>query len=194
MSLKSLLLKIIKLPYSYLKKVYNLFVPSLKLYYTNKNYRMRADYGYLYDKSKIIDNLILYEAYHGRSISGNPYAIYKQLLNDPNFKDFKHVWVVDTYDNPSIKEVEHNPNTSFVKIHSKEYLKVLVKAKYLINNTSFGHYFQKKKEGQIYINTWHGTPLKTLGKDVKSSDITGHKNIQRNFLHADYFISLINIQ
>lgn len=188
MSLKSLLLKIIKLPYSYLKKVYNLFVPSLKLYYTNKNYRMRADYGYLYDKSKIKDNLILYEAYHGRSISGNPYAIYKQLLNDPNFKDFKHVWVVDTYDNPSIKEVEHNPNTSFVKIHSKEYLKVLVKAKYLINNTSFGHYFQKK-EGQIYINTWHGTPLKTLGKDVKSSDITGHKNIQRNFLHVDYFIS-----
>lgn len=59
MSLKSLLLKIIKLPYSYLKKVYNLFVPSLKLYYTNKNYRMRADYGYLYDKSKIKDNLIL---------------------------------------------------------------------------------------------------------------------------------------
>ena len=41
---------------------------------------------------------------------------------------------------------------------------------------------------KIYINTWHGTPLKTLGKDMEGP-IGQHKNIQRNFLHSDYILS-----
>ncbi len=48
-------------------------------------------------------------------------------------------------------------------------------------------YFIKRKE-QIYINTWHGTPLKTLGLDIKDANIADHKNIQRNFLHTDYML------
>ena len=39
-------------------------------------------------------------------------------------------------------------------------------AKYLFNDTSFLWYFVKK-EGQVYFNTWHGTPFKTLGKSIK---------------------------
>ncbi|WP_313467430.1 glycosyltransferase, partial [Carnobacterium sp.] len=53
--------------------------------------------------------------------------------------------------------------------------------------TSFMPYFIKRKE-QIYINTWHGTPLKTLGLDIKDANIADHKNIQRNFLHTDYML------
>ena len=179
---------IIKKPIVLLKKTYNLFVPSILTYARDKSFRMRAIYANYYDKLSIDENIILYEAYHGRSITGNPYAIYKSLLNDPKYKNFKHVWTVNNLSNPSIKINEKNHNTSFVVIHSKEYLRILNKAKYIINNTSFGHYFQKK-EGQVYINTWHGTPLKTLGKDVGAANISEHKNIQKNFLHADYFVS-----
>ncbi len=35
------------------------------------------------------------------------------------------------------------------------------------------------------MNTWHGTPLKTLGLDIKGSGWADHKNIQRNLLQAD---------
>lgn len=39
------------------------------------------------------------------------------------------------------------------------YVEALASCKYLINNVTFPQYFIKR-EGQIYINTWHGTPLK----------------------------------
>lgn len=38
------------------------------------------------------------------------------------------------------------------------------------------------------MNTWHGTPIKTLGKDMKG-EIGQHKNIQRNFMHCDYILN-----
>ncbi|MGW6083743.1 CDP-glycerol glycerophosphotransferase family protein, partial [Bacillus subtilis] len=97
------------------------------------------------------------------------------------------VWALNDQDNPYANKYKGLKNVRFVKVHSEEYIKYLTKAKYLINNVTFPTYFQKKDE-QIYINTWHGTPLKTLGKDMEGP-IGQHKNIQRNFLHSDYILS-----
>jgi CDP-glycerol glycerophosphotransferase len=66
-------------------------------------------------------------------------------------------------------------------------LKYLATAKYLINNTTFPSYFNKR-DGQIYINTWHGTPLKHMGKDINDGGFAHYKNILRNFLHCDYLV------
>ena len=57
-------------------------------------------------------------------------------------------------------------------------------SEYLINNSSFPVYFVKRDE-QKYIQTWHGTPLKTLGKDMRLG-IESMYNVQHNFLQADY--------
>ena len=103
------------------------------------------------------------------------------------YKNFTHVWALNDQDNPYAQKYKGLKNVRFVKVHSEEYIKYLTKAKYLINNVTFPTYFQKKDE-QIYINTWHGTPLKTLGKDMEGP-IGQHKNIQRNFLHSDYILS-----
>ena len=40
-------------------------------------------------------------------------------------------------------------------------MEALATSKNLINDTSFMPYFIKRDE-QRYLNTWHGTPLKTL--------------------------------
>ena len=53
----------------------------------------------------------------------------------------------------------------FVKYKSKEYCKELATVKYLVNNVSFPSYFLKR-EGQVLIDTWHGTPLKNMGFDI----------------------------
>ena len=43
------------------------------------------------------------------------------------------------------------------------------------------------KEGQIFINTWHGTPLKVMGFDnVPEQHRLG--NVQHTFLSADYLL------
>src|SRR5699024_11351607 len=81
-----------------------------------------------------------------------------------------------------------HPRVTVVTYQSQEYAKYLATAKYLINNTSFPFYVHKRRE-QIYANVWHGTPLKTMGMDIKQRGFADHKNIQRNFLFTDYFIS-----
>ena len=63
---------------------------------------------------------------------------------------------------------------------------MLATAKYLINDTSFGPYLQKKK-GQVYLNTWHGTPLKALGRKIQNESYE-ISNVQKNFVSADFIL------
>ena len=77
--------------------------------------------------------------------------------------------------------------TIVIEIGSSEYRKVLAHAKYLINNVSFNMDFIKKAD-QIYLNTWHGTPLKCLGRNIQNDSFECN-NAQRNFLLCDYLIA-----
>ncbi|AYK58733.1 CDP-glycerol glycerophosphotransferase family protein [Bacillus subtilis subsp. subtilis] len=158
-----------------------------KTYTNNKNFKRTVEYTRNFKKNKIDPHIIFYESYHGKAMNDNPYAIFKYLVNNEEYKNFTHVWALNDQDNPYANKYKGLKNVRFVKVHSEEYIKYLTKAKYLINNVTFPTYFQKKDE-QIYINTWHGTPLKTLGKDMEGP-IGQHKNIQRNFLHSDYILS-----
>ncbi|ARC69866.1 CDP-glycerol glycerophosphotransferase family protein [Bacillus sp. GM2] len=158
-----------------------------KTYTNNKKFKRTVKFARNFKKNRIDQNIIFYESYHGKAMNDNPFAIFKHLINNEEYKNFTHIWALNDQDNPYAQKYKGLKNVRFVKVHSEEYIKYLTKAKYLINNVTFPTYFQKK-EGQIYINTWHGTPLKTLGKDMEGP-IGQHKNIQRNFLHSDYILS-----
>ena len=59
-------------------------------------------------------------------------------------------------------------------------------SKFLVNDSTFLHFFIKRDE-QVYLNTWHGTPLKNMGKSVeKECHIIG--NIQKNLYSCDYLL------
>lgn len=73
-----------------------------------------------------------------------------------------------------------------VLVKSRKYFKVLATAKYLFTDTSFLRSFVKR-EGQVLTNTWHGTPIKYMGADVKDR-IYAMGNVQRNLMCADYLI------
>ena len=130
------------------------------------------------------DSIILYESYHGKSMTCNPYALFLTMLDDNRFQNFMHIWILT---DANVKRYKELPNVKIVKRNSIKHAYYLVKAKYLINNTTFLPYINIKKE-QVYINTWHGTPLKTLGKDVKFS-YGNSKNVCKNLLQTDFFIS-----
>ena len=61
---------------------------------------------------------------------------------------------------------------------SLSYYKVLSQAGYLVNDTTFPGRFIKK-DGQIYLNTWHGTPLKKMGRDNRPEAVS-MGNVLRN--------------
>lgn len=73
-----------------------------------------------------------------------------------------------------------------VKANSRQYYKCLATAKYLFTDTTFSHAFIKKN-GQIITNTWHGTPLKCMGREVHDRAYA-IGNVQRTLLYSDYLV------
>lgn len=142
-------------------------------------------YAEYLESLRVNKNIILYESFHGASISCNPLGIFKYLLTQQEHKKKKHIWVINsTYDIP--EELSSLSNVIFVKHGSELYLRYLATAGYLINNNTFPAYFIRRS-GQKYLNTWHGTPLKTLGIDIPQKPFE-HKNVLRNILQCTHII------
>lgn len=148
-----------------------------------------ARYRKYYDKLPIKTNTIFYESRDGKSINDSPYAIFLYLLENQKFKDYTHIWSYQ--ESPEIHYVMDQfsslSNVIFVERNTKEYVKWLAQAEYLLNNATFQPYFTTKK-GQTYINTWHGTPLKNMGFDIPGKQSIS-QNVVRNFYQSDYLIS-----
>lgn len=164
-----------------------LLLNPLRKFLFHSSYRQRALYTKTWKTKPVNENMVFYEAYHGASMTGNPYAVFTYLLEDLKYQHLHHVWaLVDESHVPS--SIRFNPRVTIVQYKGRDYAKYLAMAKYLINDTSFPFYFHKREE-QVYANIWHGTPLKTMGMDIKQRGFANHKNIQRNFLFTDYLVS-----
>lgn len=144
-----------------------------------------------YESSKVVSNTILYESRDGKAFSDSPYAFFAYFANHPEQDDYQHTWVYDGNVDLTLakKLLPHHKlkSVKFVKRNTKEYGQALLTSEYLINNSTFQPWFIKK-ENQVYVNTWHGTPLKKMGFDIEDNP-KGSQNVLRNFLMADYLIS-----
>nr|WP_280518584.1 CDP-glycerol glycerophosphotransferase family protein [Lederbergia wuyishanensis] len=158
-------------------------------YLLRENKRRVYQYARYYEKSNVRKCTILYESREGKSITDNPYAMFKYMLNNPKFKQYTHIWSVQELEplKTVISKYKDYPNVKFVQRNSKAYIKYLATCQYLINNSTFPSYFIPKTE-QTYINTWHGTPLKKMGYDIPGNPIQTH-NVVRNFLSSDFILS-----
>lgn len=123
------------------------------------------------------DNIIVFEAFSGRSLCDSPLALYEELKTN---KDLKFVWVVKKITEEH-REIRTN-NTRFVKFKSKEYFYLYAKAKYWLTNCRLP-YELYKKDNQVYIQCWHGTPLKKIGCDIT---IGSNKKVSLNALKSSY--------
>lgn len=107
----------------------------------------------------IDEKKILFMAFHGRGILDNPKAIYLEFISEQRFEDYSIIWVLND------KTKELIPRGKTVRYQSLFYFYYLAKSKYWIVNCKLPEYVHKKKD-QIYIQTWHGVPLKKIGMDV----------------------------
>lgn len=124
-------------------------------------YRIRTN-GMNIDEKKIV-----FIAFNGKSYTCTPKAVYEYMLSTELYSDYKFVWVVRDID--KYEYLTLNQNTTIVKNRTKEYEKALASAKYWICNYRIYDYIYPKKD-QIYVQCWHGTPLKRLGYDIEHSD------------------------
>ncbi|WP_217145438.1 bifunctional glycosyltransferase/CDP-glycerol:glycerophosphate glycerophosphotransferase [Streptomyces sp. AC627_RSS907] len=121
------------------------------------------------------DDLVLFSAYWSRSVSCNPAAIDAELARlAPRMR---RVWAVRAENVADVPK-----GVRVVRVGSREYWSAVARAKYLVNNVNFPDAVVKR-EGQVHVQTHHGTPLKTMGLDQQkypaSTDMDFDKLLER---------------
>ncbi|WP_347351693.1 glycosyltransferase [Intrasporangium sp.] len=134
-------------------------------------------------------DLVLFESFSGSGALCNPEALFRAMVADPEYSRKRLVWVLRRPRRHSAIQQEFavDHRVSFVKYRSPAYFKVLATAGLLINNATFPPEFNKRPD-QVYLNTWHGTPLKRMGFE-EPDGAHASRNVLRNFLQADYLLS-----
>ena len=134
----------------YNKVVYNIYYYLMSFCINILKFFIRAD-----------DKLILFNSFAGRKFDDSPKAIFEILKSDKRFINKRIVWAF------------HNPATfgriegaDSIRTDSFSYFLTVLRARVWISNSSVERGLSFKKKGTFYLNTWHGTPLKKMGKDI----------------------------
>lgn len=171
----------------------------MRIFKKIKNYKAKASkfffawtrYPKYIKKLKIQDNLIMIEADGGNKFDGNCYYIAKELGQNGKYANFKVSISVRQRlvrsTTQKIAEFNTNGNLSVITLRDRNYYKTLASAKYFFTDTSMHPHFIKK-DGQIIINLWHGTPLKTLGIDDKET-FYRNGNTFKSFIVSDFVLA-----
>lgn len=123
------------------------------------NKLIKYSYQMFYIFIPVNKKTVLFIAYHGRGYLCNPKAIHQYMCESEEYQDYNFVWAIKKNKQANI------PNAKVVRYYSLSYFYYLARSKYWIFNCKMPAYLQKKKN-QVYLQTWHGTPLKRLAHDI----------------------------
>ncbi|CEG29090.1 bifunctional glycosyltransferase/CDP-glycerol:glycerophosphate glycerophosphotransferase [Bacillus sp. B-jedd] len=133
-------------------------------------------------KLSLKENWVVFESHMGKQYSDSPKYLYEELLRTG--RKYTYIWSLEEPDavdipGPAIK----------VQRNSLKHFYYLARAKYWIDNQGIAHLLKKKK-GQVYVQTWHGTPLKRMGYDQKAlPSPTELSRLSRQTNAWNYFVS-----
>lgn len=107
------------------------------------------------------DKMILFISFHGKGFSDNPKALYLYMKKQEEYKDYKFIWAIKHHKKKNI----NIQGAKVIEYFSIPYFYYLARSKYWFVNCKLPAYVLKK-DSQIYLQTWHGTPLKRLAHDI----------------------------
>ncbi|WP_353989821.1 bifunctional glycosyltransferase family 2 protein/CDP-glycerol:glycerophosphate glycerophosphotransferase [Pediococcus argentinicus] len=133
-------------------------------------------------------NIVIFESFFGTQFSDSPRAIYEYMKeNNPEYKLY---WNVNR---KNIDYFKQNKIPYVIRFGYKGIIKQ-ARAKYWVTNVRRPFRWQKAHDAKL-IQTWHGTPLKSIGTDVENVTMPGvtqrsyHKQVIRDSSRWDYLIT-----
>lgn len=146
---------------NYLKKheKLRLMVRKIKWRLEEKEYKKIAA------STKVDDKLVLFETFMGRQYGCNPKAIYEYMKAQPEYKDFRFAWVF--WEPEKAKLIPELEGAEIVPAKTRKYYEYCAEAKYIVTNSALNYRIFRKPE-QVFLETWHGTPLKRLRCDIEA--------------------------
>ncbi|AKG73447.1 CDP-glycerol glycerophosphotransferase family protein [Salinicoccus halodurans] len=133
-------------------------------------------------------SLIMFESFLGKQYSDNPRALYEYM--SAHHPEYTLIWSADRNSTHLFEE----RNIPYVKRFSLPWMIHMNKATLWITNSRLPLWIPKP-HGTTYLQTWHGTPLKKLGRDIETVHMPGTdtESYRRNFTKEaskwDYLIS-----
>jgi CDP-glycerol glycerophosphotransferase len=137
------------------------------------------------------DKTILFMSFRGRSYADSPKAIFQELIADPSYADWKFIWAfsgatyrkfaaekgetVDFIDSDSHYQLSQDEKSDaermlVVRHGSQEYYRALAVSKYWVSNFRIPDGVTPTAD-KVYVQTWHGTPIKRLGADIMNDKV-----------------------
>lgn len=137
-------------------------------------------------------NSVVFESFQGKDINDNPAAIYQKWVElYPEYKNIAYF---------TVRKSEYKtfsklyPDVKIVKRFMPRWVWAMARANFWVFNSRTPKWWNKNK-GTVYMQTWHGTPLKKLGTDIENVMMPGtdteryKKNFTEEANRWDYLIA-----
>ena len=102
---------------------------------------------------------VLFVSWKGKQCGDNPLGIAAELRRRGD--DREHLWVVNDWSVPV------PAGGTGVLRGTREYFDALARSRWIVSNDDMQLPF-RKRDGQFYLQTWHGTLLKRIGFDIEN--------------------------
>ncbi|WP_306369785.1 CDP-glycerol glycerophosphotransferase family protein [Nocardiopsis sp. CC223A] len=100
---------------------------------------------------------VFYSSFEGKQFSDSPRAVYEELVR--RGVDVEHIWTIRD------RQVVLPQRVTAVEYGSREWALAMARSRYVVNNVKMEDWLLRR-EGQMVVQTWHGTPLKRIGADL----------------------------
>jgi CDP-glycerol glycerophosphotransferase len=110
-------------------------------------------------RSAPLRDAVVYSSFIGRQYSDSPRAIHEELVR--RGAPLEHFWVVRD------GRCAVPDSATALREGSRDYHEALATARYVVTNDHFPEWFERRDD-QLCLQTWHGTPFKKLGFDVSN--------------------------
>ncbi|MEV8507530.1 bifunctional glycosyltransferase family 2 protein/CDP-glycerol:glycerophosphate glycerophosphotransferase [Actinoplanes sp. NPDC051475] len=134
-------------------------------------------------REKPLRDVVLYNSFTGRQYSDSPRAVHEELL--ARGLPLEHLWVSVDGQAP----VPHTADT--VPLWSRRWYEALATARYIVTNQHLPEWF-RRREGQVVVQTWHGTPLKRIGFDIADVRFTDQRYLEKLAQEAPNWSMLVS--
>ncbi len=138
----------------------------------------------IFRKLPIRKDWVFLESFLGKSYSDSPKYLYEKLYEMYGDK-FRYIWSL----NKRPRDMKGNPK--ICRRQSLRYVYYMTRAKYIICNTRQPIWY-RKREGAVFLQTWHGTPLKKLAFDLDDIHAASQDHKTKFFAQSrdwDYLVS-----
>lgn len=113
--------------------------------------------------------VMLFASFGGRSFGDSPKAIYDEVCKRPEFDGWTLIWA---FVDPDRFEL---PRGEKIRIDTPAFFHALLYSRVWVSNSGMDRGIGLRREGTLYVETWHGSSLKKAGGEENQTAIGGKR-------------------